>query len=647
MTKQRDIELVGIHLNNIRGFVGSNSISLNSKLTVIVGPNNVGKSTLLRVMMIMASSWGKLAQERVALLSPYVRRGADSFEIALRFRLQSNVLDFRTILRSLDFELKDKHNTFTSVDKIPEFSHFFEPDSRVELSIGLEQKGERFVVFHANKSAGSVYDDLRFVGGLLSSPTTGENPYSNPPTGSNLNNIYKFFGNYFLRAPFAAWSHKPWIKGEAWQQPTRRLEDDEDQSVQQALLYLKIKHEDSAFKHLRLAILNAFQEFQELDFFDKGGFDYRPSLQPTGVGEGTHDTDRLLTRELLGNGSWSYLSILTAAHAAKATGAQLFILDEPHLYLHPGLERQLIRELTGQESASWDDARPWHDFPLQLVVATHSPSFVDAAWQDGQLYILDWNNPEHTEVKAHDVTAVQHSIGGIAPRFWQGLISSPSDMIYAERVMFVEGPSDVVAIQTLIRGLGLSKEPIHIEPLLVSDLVKKKQVIDVLPLIARSRRGGLLIKPILMLDNDKKLSAEADWGKKPVDDPRTKMRVIFIGKEKNDFESTFCELDFLCEYFKHRCISLNNTQTKLIENKILAMAGITKTKSELASVDKGWKLVADLHQELLNESDIARNKEGYLVVLIDFLINNRDKIFSQAVLNNLQDLTKALGKPDE
>jgi predicted ATP-dependent endonuclease of OLD family len=105
--------------------------------------------------------------------------------------------------------------------------------------------------------------------------------------------------------------------------------------------------------------------------------------------------------------------MLTAARAAKATGARTLILDEPHLYLHPGLERRLIRELTRPDY--------WHGAPLQLIVATHSPAFVDAAWADGQLYALDWTDRDHTAVSARDVTATRKSVEAQRRDFWSTL----------------------------------------------------------------------------------------------------------------------------------------------------------------------------------------------------------------------------------
>lgn len=121
----------------------------------------------------------------------------------------------------------------------------------------------------------------------------------------------------------------------------------------------------------------------------------------------------------------------------------LFLIEEPELYLHPQAERRRMKEL-------WTLA----ELPeVQVCVATHSAFFVDMRQYRG---ISRFSRPERK------ATSVQQWTGGDlaaddrsylnAIRF---LHPGRSAMLFADRVILVEGPTEKMMIPILAEKMGI------------------------------------------------------------------------------------------------------------------------------------------------------------------------------------------------
>lgn len=388
------MELVGICVENVRSFAGGHYVALDPRLNVFAGKNNVGKSTLLRVPSYVA---------RVLLHGPSAevdnalkRAGCESY--GFRVRLQCSPQEFRQIAaesRLNVLSIRDEPSgitDWTHLAQTPEFQHLFGADhTAVTLEVGYRQDPSArniHIRILANPGAtqkriesidwwGAVR--LTFAGGRTGTPESRNR--------MDFGTIVTGLRSAFESAPFVEWAHRPFGVGATYGQPHRRLQSDDEEEVKQTLTFLKMKHHEAHFSRLDEALRRALPEFGSLDFADQGAYDYRPSFRIAAESSG-----RLLTRDLVGSGSWTFLAIMAAAHAAAATGAQTLVLDEPHLYLHPGLERRLVYELQSGDR--------WNGRPLKLLVATHSPVFVDAAWRAGSVFYVDWEDEKRSSTHA-------------------------------------------------------------------------------------------------------------------------------------------------------------------------------------------------------------------------------------------------------
>lgn len=181
------------------------------------------------------------------------------------------------------------------------------------------------------------------------------------------------------------------------------------------------------------------------------------------------DVDRIpMTSE--GGGIQSCFN-LTATAFSNPEQLGIFALEEPESHSHPELQRRLfstVRELSTE---------------VQVFIATHSAIFVDRSLP-GSLFVVkrgaDGTHMERTE----GVVEVLREIG-----------ARPSDLFFANRVLFVEGPSDKIAIEAIARGAKV-------------DLAGVQVIAAEGKGGARTRLAGLLafakdmVTPFVLLDHD-------------------------------------------------------------------------------------------------------------------------------------------------
>jgi hypothetical protein len=137
--------------------------------------------------------------------------------------------------------------------------------------------------------------------------------------------------------------------------------------------------------------------------------------------------DELMPISRLGTGIGECLTILLVCKIAGQSkllhGMNICVLEEPELFLHPKLQRQLIDLV--------------QSYGVQLVVTTHSPTVLDFAWRAGwKIFSTTFNRAaQRIEAELLPRTGIGAVLADIGVR--------PSDWLQAEGVVFVEGPTDV------------------------------------------------------------------------------------------------------------------------------------------------------------------------------------------------------------
>jgi predicted ATPase len=131
-----------------------------------------------------------------------------------------------------------------------------------------------------------------------------------------------------------------------------------------------------------------------------------------------------------GNGMRTLLNV--AAHLCLSD-ASVFLLDEPDSHLHSAVQREMCTFIMD----SVDDCH-------QVILATHAPDMIDAFPLDAQLWI---DRSQTTPRKSDDTTAILVELGALLPS--EALESSGSTSL-----LYVEGKPDRKAITSLFASLG-------------------------------------------------------------------------------------------------------------------------------------------------------------------------------------------------
>jgi hypothetical protein len=133
--------------------------------------------------------------------------------------------------------------------------------------------------------------------------------------------------------------------------------------------------------------------------------------------------------------------LMLATAVLTAGQPQVFLIDEPHAFLHPSAERHLLRFMKGH---------PEH----QYVVATHSPVFLNSAAL-GQSRLITRGDQGSVVRDVSDLAEVLEAVGVTAADLWS-----------ADGILWIEGPSDRKVAEALVAvTAGLGDVSIRVVPM--------------------------------------------------------------------------------------------------------------------------------------------------------------------------------------
>jgi energy-coupling factor transporter ATP-binding protein EcfA2 len=143
-----------------------------------------------------------------------------------------------------------------------------------------------------------------------------------------------------------------------------------------------------------------------------------------------------MSRELYWSGFGFQVWCQLLTHISRSSADTLLLVDEPEIYLHPDLQRQLLSILR--------DAGP------SVVLATHSAEIMAEA-DPNEILLVD--KRKRTPLRLKDLAGVQVAMGAI------GSLQNVTLMQLARnrKVVFVEGLQDFKTIRRFARRAGLNE----------------------------------------------------------------------------------------------------------------------------------------------------------------------------------------------
>lgn len=399
----RQVELTGVEVANLRGFREA-YLPLRDGLTLLVGPNNSGKTSILRLLDWVLNRASEetvlgdrlLTPEELQLLLP----ARETRNAARRLILWVRVLDGRRRTR-------------------------FQCDGEVAgLRLGLRLPGVlRLNLGPPRRNETSDYDSAL----VLLRELRQDVDFSLVPASRDARS--DSFRASFRQAVFGKLEERAVHSGRAGSPSEYRVVKRSLDQIREVADNLVLPLWDEVKPSLPPGIAHGATMEADVDPAALiGWIADRTGLRLT---TGAHDVATVQPEEV-GSGLQSLLELaLQQSRAGRDDADRVVAVEEPEAFLHPAAQRTLARMIS-EES------------PGKRLVSTHSPILVDEARFGETILVRDHRFFPPAEVADETRNAINSAL----------LAGHGAEMAFSRSVLLVEGPGDRLFYETLRRRLA-------------------------------------------------------------------------------------------------------------------------------------------------------------------------------------------------
>lgn len=464
-----------IKIKGFRNFV-ENAIDFHEGINVLIGHNNSGKSNLLRAMQLVLEPHCRCRKLQASDLSRNVgvdelKHHSPKVEIAVILAkseedeltddlpMVANWLvkldeDYYEAKLTYEFSLQDgKEDEYLEAVK--------DMDSEKDIWKIIEKKFIRYYVYalwagdmtHPVKPESENIDkfDFQFLGALRNVESDLFSSRS-----SLLHEVLSFFIDNEIKSDQNLEDDEKKSKIE-----TKENETEEKASELIGILKNRLQHgKDKMLEYAKDtgASFNGAEpdfsgEFSDYDLFNalrlivkyETGFDI--PIQNNGLGYNNLIFISLLLAKMQADTDGQYLG-------SSAKQFPLLLIEEPEAHLHPSMQYKFLKFLKENHKTN-HRAR-------QIFVTTHSTE-ITSALQIEDIICLHSDTPGTVNVCYPSRVFADDSEGNISKKFVQRFLdASRSDMLFASKVIMVEGLAEELLLPILARYIHLSLEDKHV-----------------------------------------------------------------------------------------------------------------------------------------------------------------------------------------
>jgi predicted ATPase len=415
------MKLIGVEFDDYASF-SKQFVRLDQQINLIVGRNNSGKTALLRGVSLINAVRGS---GFVAAPDPvqYARNTQfNDVVIRLVFRLDNETARHFVEHDAIHYYVDDQHALLSIELAVVRGGGCYFGDANVIY-------GESAVPVFTRQNQRLDVNLLRTGGNYVPRIQVGFHGIYNRPNNLSYFQPVPDFIEVALKSlarVFLVEAHRT-PKSEIALTPEANLNPD-GSNLANFLHSLNSSRERDKFLEIERFVTTVFPEFSRVN---------PAELAPNGASVSITLTERgsntTVPLTQCGTGVEQLLCLAAFVITGGKTSSRetlMFLLDEPHSYLHPDAERQLLAFL---------NAHPEHAY----VVATHSPILVNSVSASAITYIERSRN-----------TDVRSSTERIASDVMESLGYKNSDFLFHNRLIFVEGESDQLIVPILLNKRG-------------------------------------------------------------------------------------------------------------------------------------------------------------------------------------------------
>lgn len=463
---------------NIKGFRNfpDNKIDFNDGVNVIIGHNNAGKTSLLKALSLLLNNEGGRRLEiddfSKSLTLGELQAHPPRVTVELTFTQSENedpqsddLVTVSNWLISLQapYEAKLTYIFFLPQEKLSDYNQAMATESNKDHAwLTIKHEFLRFYNYHilggdpslqVKADSDSLQKfDFQFLNAIRDVERdlfTGRN--------SMLRDIFDFFMDYNIKSELEAVKTK--------QQKRDEIKVLRADFSTQAGLLLQILHDRmhdgkqhilSYAKQTGATFNNALPDFDgtisDVDLY---------SALKLVIGYSALDIKVPATHNGLGYNNLIFISVLLAKMQVNADGSYLggnakvfpvLAIEEPEAHLHPSMQYKFLKFLKANKESRK---------VRQVFVTTHSTQITSAVSLNEIICLHNENGLIHVGYPAK--TFPNNATGISAKAYVQRFLDATrSDMLFAQKIIFVEGLAEQLLLPTLAKYCGKNLEDFHI-----------------------------------------------------------------------------------------------------------------------------------------------------------------------------------------
>ncbi len=414
-----------LSIENYKSFRGEVKLHLNDGFTVITGPNNSGKSSLLQAMSL---KFGRRPHRSEHSIPAYGQQPVHNSTVKATLSLGRD--EFLKATQAPNQTYRFIVNS-GSRDTLGAAYNYLQAWARAEGGYKLKVDVVDGNLTSLQMVGGYFHDPMHFQ---MSSPTfitvkansVGVGEPEGKVTASWSDEVHFSIVNQYREAVFSFHAERMGVSSCAFGDKTELQGN--AANLAEVLGVLQGQNRDMFAEFCR-AVNYVIPEVKEVSVEHRGNNRLEIMLWP--VLPSTRRTDLKISLAESGSGIGQVLSILYVALCSPHP--RTIVIDEPSSFLHPGAAVRMVESLR---------ENPKH----QYIIATHSSSVISAVRPYRLL---------HLEMRECETVVDELSYDEINSRrvLLNGLGIRVSDVFGAEKVLWVEGPTEEMAIPVVVEKL--------------------------------------------------------------------------------------------------------------------------------------------------------------------------------------------------